>query len=76
MPVATDRRLFLKFLGAGVTGAVGASVGPLGPIVNAAGPMPFQQAAPPSAASSFLTFGPLKPSSEDELILPRGSTTR
>ena len=72
MPVATDRRLFLKFLGAGVTGAVGSSMGPLGPIVEAAGPMPFQQAASPSAASSFLTFGPLKPSDEDRLILPNG----
>ncbi len=73
MPVATDRRLFLKFLGAGVTGAVSSSMSPLGPIVEAAGPMPFQAPVqPPAAASTFLTFDPLKPSSEDALILPRG----
>ena len=74
MPVATDRRLFLKFLGAGVTGAVGGSVSPLGPIVEAAGPMPFHDPVrrPPAAASTFLTFDPLKPSSEDALVLPRG----
>jgi uncharacterized protein len=74
MPVATDRRLFLKFLGAGVTGAVGSSVSPLGPIVEAAGPMPFQSpvATTPAAVSNFLTFEPLLPSSDDALLLPRG----
>ena len=72
MPVAPDRRLFLKYLGAGVTGVVGTTIGPLGPIVSAAGPMPFQQQAPAAPASTFLTFSPIKPSSDDDLLLPFG----
>jgi uncharacterized protein len=72
MPVATDRRLFLKFLGAGVTGAVSSSVSPLGPIVEAAGPMPFNTEEQQTAPSTFLTFQPVTPSSEDVLVLPLG----
>ena len=40
MTVATDRRLFLKYLGTGLTGAGCASA--LGPVAEARGPMPFQ----------------------------------
>ncbi len=72
MSVATDRRLFLRFLGAGVTGAVGSSIGPLGPIVAASGPMPFQEEQVTTSTSSFLTFDPIKPSSDDNLLLPPG----
>ena len=72
MPIAPDRRLFLKCLGAGVTGVVGTTFGPLGPIVSAGGPMPFQQQAPAAPASAFLTFSPIKPSSDDDLLLPFG----
>ncbi|MGE0041597.1 MAG: PhoX family phosphatase [Vicinamibacterales bacterium] len=73
MPVATDRRLFLKYLGAGVTGAVaGASAGPLGPIVEARGAMPFAGATAAAAAGSFMSFGPIAPTDRDALTLPGG----
>jgi secreted PhoX family phosphatase len=71
MSVATSRRLFLRFLGAGVTGVVGSTLTPLGPIASAAGPMPFQpQPVPLSSASAFLTFSPINPTSDDDLVLP------
>lgn len=74
MSVATDRRLFLKFLGAGLSGAA-ANSSVLGPIAEAAGPTPFQQApgrVRTAAESGLVTFNPLKPSSEDVLLLPEG----
>src|SRR5262245_31089011 len=61
-----DRRLFLKYLGAGLTGA---ATGALGPIAAARGPMPF---GPPSDGSASLAFAPVRPSREDALILPAG----
>jgi secreted PhoX family phosphatase len=74
MSVTTDRRLFLKFLGAGLSGAAAAGATPLGPIVEASGPMPFQHPVPaaPSAASTFLTFEPVRPTDVDALVLPAG----
>jgi secreted PhoX family phosphatase len=66
--VSDDRRLFLKYLGAGMLGSVAGGVSPLGPIVEARGPMPFQTAA----ATEFLSFQPIQPTDQDELILPRG----
>ncbi len=73
MPVATDRRLFLKYLGAGLSGAAASSASPLGPVVEASGPMPFQgEEQALTSTSTFLTFDPLKPSSDDDLLLPRG----
>jgi hypothetical protein len=53
-----DRRQFLKFLGAGLTGAYAGGLGPLA----AAGPPP-----------ELLQFGPIRPtSSRDDLVLPDG----
>jgi hypothetical protein len=53
-----DRRRFLKFLGAGLTGAYAAG---LGPLAAADGPPP-----------SFLPFDPIRPTTRDDLILPEG----
>ena len=49
MTVAADRRMFLKFLGSGMLGSA-AGAGPLGPIAEARGAMPFQGA---NAAAEF-----------------------
>ena len=43
MHTTTERRAFLKYLGAGFAGAAAHAAGPLGPIVHAGGPMPFQR---------------------------------
>src|SRR5687767_9033162 len=59
-----DRRLFLKYLGAGLTGM---ATGALGPVAAARGPMPFG-----GAPGDALTFSPLRPSSDDALLLPSG----
>lgn len=64
MTTSRDRRLFLKFLGAGVTGVAGARM--LGPLLQARGAMPFQQ-----SGQEFF-FNPIQPTSRDELILPPG----
>jgi secreted PhoX family phosphatase len=69
MTHASDRRSFLKYLGAGIAGSMAGSTGPLGPLAEARGPMPFQSA---SAASSFLTFNPIQPTDRDDLVLPPG----
>jgi secreted PhoX family phosphatase len=53
---ARDRRHFLKFLGAGLTGAYAAG---LGPLAAAAGPPP-----------SFLPFDSIRPTTRDDLVLP------
>src|SRR5688572_4151691 len=58
---APDRRLFLKYLGAGLTGVAASG---LGPIVQARGAMPF--GGPPSG----LSFTPIEPSLADALVLP------
>ena len=60
---APDRRLFLKYLGAGLTGVAASG---LGPIAQARGAMPFA-AAPPSG----LSFTPIEPSLTDALVLPQ-----
>jgi uncharacterized protein len=78
MSVSNDRRMFLKYLGAGLTGAAAspAIAAPLGPIAEARGDMPFTApagaAVAADAVSSFLTFNPIRPSMRDELILPDG----
>ena len=77
MPVVTDRRLFLKYLGAGVAGATAAGAGPLGPIAEARGPMPFQTLPGGGAEKTVFgatttTFNPIRPSDVDDLIIPDG----
>ena len=69
-----DRRLFLRYLGAGFTGAaITSGGGPLGPVVEARGPMPFTDAgAEMQEAGGFTTFGPIVPSDRDDLLLPAG----
>lgn len=67
-----DRRMFLKYLGAGVAGTMTGAAGPLGPIVEARGAMPFQPATATAVATPFLTFDPIQPTAADELVLPRG----
>lgn len=62
-----DRRLFLKFLGVGLTGAA-AGCGSLGPLAQARGPMPFAVAGAPGAGA--LSFTPIRPSDADRLVLP------
>ena len=59
---AHDRRLFLKYLGAGLTG-VAASAG-LGPIPQARGELPF------GGSPAGLPFTPIEPSLADALVLP------
>jgi len=63
--VQPDRRLFLKYLGAGLTGA--AAGGGLGPLAEARGTMPFASGAPGDGA---LSFTPIRPSDADRLVLP------
>jgi secreted PhoX family phosphatase len=53
------RRQFLKYLGAGLSGAWTAGLGPLG----VAAQSPFR---------SFLAFQPIRPSTLDDLVLPDG----
>lgn len=75
MPEVSERRLFLKYLGAGFAGVVANAANPLGPIVEARGAMPFQAgtlAATTEAATDFLTFGPIVPTDRDDLVLPSG----
>ena len=75
MSVTHDRRLFFKYLGAGFTGAVAAGSGPLGPVAEARGPMPFQRAGQVAGPAEtgpgrFLSFTPIQPTTQDDLILP------
>ena len=56
MPVPSDRRQFLKFLGAGLTGACIEGLGPL--------------AIGSAAATQFHPFTRIAPSTRDELLLP------
>jgi secreted PhoX family phosphatase len=71
MSVPNDRRLFLQYLGAGFTGVAAAhALGPLGPLAAATGPMPFLNA--PRTLGSFLSFGPIAPTTRDDLTLPPG----
>lgn len=65
MVVARDRRLFLKYLGAGFTGVV-VNTSPLGPLAEARGLMPFQEAG----HGAPVTFTPIQPTSRDDLVLP------
>ena len=68
MGVDIDRRLFLQFLGAGLTGATwhGTPLGPLAqPALHAAA-----QAAPPR--SPFAGFTGIDPTSRDDLVLAEG----
>ena len=63
-----DRRLFLKYLGAGMTGVATSA---LGPLAEARGAMPFQRARPlETGPGSLLTFTPIQPSMVDDLVLP------
>ena len=57
MAIRDGRRQFLKFLGAGLTGAYAGGLGPLA------------AAAPPPA---LLPFDPIRPTSRDDLVLPDG----
>lgn len=71
-----DRRLFLKYLGAGFTGVVaGAHASNLGPVAQARGRMPFQPTrAAAEPLSAFLTFEPIQPTTADDVVLPPGFT--
>lgn len=71
MTLPTERREFLKYLGAGFAGVAASSTGPLGPIVEAQGPMPFQGVTVGSGAG-FLSFEPIVPTDRDDLVLPKG----
>ena len=57
-----NRRRFLKFLGAGLTGAY---AGGLGPLAVAEGP-----------PASFLPFEPIRPSTRDDLVVPTDGDPR
>ena len=72
MSASPDRRLFLKYLGAGMTGAIAPALGSLGPIAAARGAMPFHTQRLEATGLPFPTFDALKPSSRDELLLPAG----
>lgn len=68
-----DRRLFLRYLGAGLTAFYAGD--PLGPFASADRPMPFQQSSSASGASTDdapwrMTFTPIQPSIRDDLVLP------
>ena len=71
MGVEVDRRLFLRFLGAGLTGAVWSDA-PLGPLAQP----PLHAAAQTSfpARSPFADFTRIDPSTRDALVLPDGFT--
>ncbi len=71
MSEVSERRLFLKYLGAGFAGCVVNLANPLGPIAEARGPMPFQ-AGSRAVHADFLSFGPIVPSDHDDLIVPFG----
>jgi uncharacterized protein len=67
-----DRRVFLKYLGAGFTGIVaGGAATTLGPVAHARGRMPFFDEAA-ADVSTFITFDPIKPTTVDDLVLPAG----
>jgi uncharacterized protein len=73
MSAVSERRLFLKYLGAGFAGYVANAATPLGPLAEARGAMPFQLSeAAVAAVTDFLTFGPISPTNQDELVLPAG----
>ena len=79
MTVALDRRLFLKYVGAGLTGGAVAGAGPLGPLAEARGAMPFQRAGTvigprETGPGRLLTFDPIQPTTVDDLVLPPGFT--
>ena len=62
MSAVSERRLFLKYLGAGFAGYVANAATPLGPLAEARGAMPFQLGeAAAAAVTDFLTFGPISP---------------
>ena len=66
MTIAHDRRRFLQFLGAGLTGVASAHM--LEPLLDARGRMPLPQ------PGGGLSFTPIQPTSRDELVLPPGFT--
>ena len=71
MTIRHDRRVFLRFLGAGLTGAAwhGAPLGPLAqPALEAASQMPR------GGRSPFADFTRIDPSTRDDLVLPEGFT--
>ncbi len=71
MSEVSERRLFLKYLGAGFAGALVNVANPLGPIAEARGPMPFQS-GPQAVHADFLSFGPIAPTDVDDLVVPFG----
>lgn len=69
----SDRRQFLKYLGAGVSGFVASGgTAAFGPIAEAQGLMPFQRATAAASDSAFITVDPIRPTDADDLVLPRG----
>lgn len=74
MSDVSERRLFLKYLGAGFAGTLVNVANPLGPIAEARGPMPFQTgpAAPQAVHADFLSFGPIVPTDVDDIVVPSG----
>ena len=65
MTAPHDRRTFLRYLGAGLTG-VAYGVPPLGPLQGAAAQAPSR--------SPFSAFDAIQPSTRDQLVLPDGFT--
>jgi hypothetical protein len=68
-----ERRLFLKYLGAGFAGVLANAAGPLGPIAEARGAMPFHVgpallSLTGEAALDFLTFDPIASTDRDDLV--------
>jgi uncharacterized protein len=72
MSEVSERRLFLKYLGAGFAGCVVNVANPLGPIAEARGAMPFQAGTLATTHADFLSFGPIGPTDRDDLVLPAG----
>lgn len=75
--MAHNRRRFLQYLGAGLTGTAHTS-GRLGPIAQARGHIPFQGNGGTThrdrPGDSILTFDPIRPTTRDDLVLPAGFT--
>ena len=71
MSVEVDRRLFLRFLGAGLTGVAASHATPLGPL---AGSREAAAQGTFATRSPFADFRGIDPSTRDELVLPDGFT--
>ena len=68
MSIAHDRRLFLKYLGAGFTGAA-VSASPLGPLATASAQAGQAGRSASASTGRMPAFTPISPSTRDDLVL-------